>query len=166
MTLPATPSQTVGPYYAIGLSRRTENELVAPSDPAALTLTGRLLDGEGDPIDGMIEVWDAVTRRWGRSGTDADGRFSFVVTNPASGGAGEAPRLDVHVFARGLLKHQLTRIHFPDEVEANAADPVLSSVSEEARGTLIAEAEDGALRFDIHMQGERATVFFALPPRT
>jgi protocatechuate 3,4-dioxygenase alpha subunit len=166
MALPATPSQTVGPYYAIGLSRRSQNELVAPSDPAAVTLTGRLLDGEGDPIDGMIEVWDAVARRWGRSGTDADGRFSFVVAKPSAGAAGEAPRLDVHVFARGLLKHQLTRIYFPDEEQANARDPVLSSVPEEARESLIAEAEDGALRFDIRMQGERATVFFALPPRT
>jgi protocatechuate 3,4-dioxygenase alpha subunit len=166
MVQPTTPSQTVGPYYAIGLSRRAENELVPPSDLGALRLAGRLLDGEGDPIDGMIEVWDAVARRWGRSGTDAEGRFSFVVPKPASGRDGDAPRLDVHVFARGLLRHQLTRIYFPDEAEANAGDPVLSSVPEEARATLIAEAEDGALRFDIRMQGEPATVFFALPPRT
>ena len=162
MTLPATPSQTVGPYYAIGLSRRSENELVPPSDPAAVTLSGRLLDGEGDPIDGMIEVWDAVSARWGRSGTDAEGRFSFVVAKPSGGAEGQAPRLDVHVFARGLLKHQLTRIYFPDEAEANAADPVLSSLPEEERQTLVAEAEEGALRFDIRMQGERATVFFAV----
>jgi protocatechuate 3,4-dioxygenase alpha subunit len=163
MAMPTTPSQTVGPYYAIGLSRRTENELVPPSDPGAVTLTGRLLDGEGDPIDGMIELWDAAGR-WGRSGTDAEGRFSFVVAKPRAGAAGDAPRLDVHVFARGLLKHQLTRIYFPDEAAANAADPVLSRLPEEERATLVAEAEDGALRFDIHMQGDRATVFFAVPP--
>jgi protocatechuate 3,4-dioxygenase alpha subunit len=161
MTLPTTPSQTVGPYYAIGLCRRPENELVPPDDPAALRLVGRLLDGEGDPIDGMIEVWDHARRRWGRSGTDADGRFSFTVAKPPGAG-GDAPRLEVHVFARGLLKHQLTRIYFPDEQEANARDPVLSPLDAGDRGTLVAEPEDGALRFDIRMQGERATVFFAV----
>ena len=62
MTLPRTPSQTVGPYYAIGLCRRPDNELVPPSDPSSLRLIGRLLDGEGVGIDGMIEVWDASTR--------------------------------------------------------------------------------------------------------
>ena len=66
------------------------------------------------------------------------------------------------MFARGLLKHQLTRVYFPDEAGANAADPVLSQLPEEDRRTLVAEAEDGALRFDIRMQGERATVFFAV----
>jgi len=159
MTLPTTPSQTVGPYYAIGLCRRSESELVASSDAGALRLAGRLLDGAGDPVDGMIEVWDRVGRRWGRSGTDAEGRFSFTVAKPPPADR-EAPRLDVHVFARGLLKHQLTRIYFPDEEEANAADSVLSSLPEEARATLVAQAENGALRFDIRLQGESATVFF------
>ena len=69
---------------------------------------------------------------------------------------GQAPRLDVFVFARGLLRHQLTRIYFPDEAEANAADPVLSALDEDDRATLVAEQEDGALRFDIRMQGDRA----------
>jgi protocatechuate 3,4-dioxygenase, alpha subunit len=159
MTLPTTPSQTVGPYYAIGLCRRLEDELAHPDDPAAVRLVGRLLDGEGDPVDGLIELWDAVGRRWGRSGTDADGRFSFTVSKPAGAGS-DAPRLDAYVFARGLLRHQLTRIYFPDEEQANAADPVLSSLADNDRTTLVAEQEDGALRFDIRMQGERATVFF------
>jgi len=74
---------------------------------------------------------------------------------------GEAPRLDIHIFARGLLKHQLTRLYFPDEVEANAADPVLSSLDEADRQTLIAGQDESDLRFDIRMQGEHATVFFA-----
>ena len=151
MTLPVTPSQTVGPYYAIGLCRRAENE-----PGTALRLVGRLLDGAGEPInDGMIEVWDASRRAWGRSGTDAQGSFSFTVDPPE-------PCLHVMVFARGLLKHQLTRVYFPDEAEANAADPVLSQLSEDDRATLVAEPEDGALRFDIRMQGDRATVFFAV----
>lgn len=160
MTFSPTPSQTVGPFYAIGLCRRAENELVPHDAPGAVTLAGTLFDGAGDPIvDGVIEVWDAVGGRWGRCGTDGAGRFSFQLVKPDPGPQG-APRLDVYVFARGLLKHQLTRIYFPDEAEANAADPVLAQLSEADRATLVADGEDGALRFDIRMQAERATVFF------
>jgi protocatechuate 3,4-dioxygenase alpha subunit len=155
-----TPSQTVGPYYTIGLSRLPQNELADARDPAAVRLIGHLLDGQGDPIsDGMVEAFDPADRRWGRSRTDADGRFSFVVTKPAAL-PGQAPRLDVFVFARGLLRHQLTRVYFPDEPEANTSDPVFAGLDEAERATLLAEQEDGALRFDIRMQGDRATVFF------
>ncbi len=161
MKLPRTPSQTVGPFYAIGLSRAPQNELADPRDPAARRLIGVLVDGQGTPIpDGMVELWDPVGRRWGRSGTDSEGRFSFVVTKPETF-PGEAPRFDVLVFARGLLKHELTRVYFPDEAEANAADPVFARLDETSRATLVAEAEDGALRFDIRMQGDGHTVFFA-----
>ena len=154
-----TPSQTVGPFYSIGLSRVTQNELADPDDPAAVRLTGRLLDGQGTGIsDGMVEAWDPAGRRWGRSGTGSDGSFSFVITKPDAL-PGEAPRLDVFVFARGLLRHQLTRVYFPGEA-ANDTDPVLSGLGEEG-STLVAEHEGGALRFDIRMQGDRATVFFA-----
>jgi len=160
MSMPRTPSQTVGPYYAIGLSRKPQNELVARNAPGATMLIGQLIDGEGSPIsDGMIEAWDSLGERWGRSGTDADGRFSFVVAKPEAR-AGEAPRLDVLVFARGLLRHQLTRLYFPDEAEANEADPVMSGLDESDRATLVAEQADGALRWDVRMQGDRATVFF------
>jgi protocatechuate 3,4-dioxygenase, alpha subunit len=140
MTLPRTPSQTVGPYYTIGLCRRPENELVARDEPGAVELIGQLLDGEETPVsDGVIEIWDGAGSRWGRCGTDADGRFSFVV--------GDAPHVEVYVFARGLLKHQLTRIYFSE----GAADPAL-----------VAEPENGAYRFDIRLQGDRQTVFFAV----
>jgi protocatechuate 3,4-dioxygenase, alpha subunit len=161
MTLSKTPSQTVGPFYTIGLSRETQNELAARSDPDALQLIGQLIDGAGTPIgDGMVEIWDSAGGRWARSGTDGDGRFSFVVTKPEPL-PGEAPRFDVFVFARGLLRHQLTRVYFPDEPEANAADPVLSALGDADRASLVAHAEDGALRWDIRMQGDRSTVFFA-----
>jgi protocatechuate 3,4-dioxygenase, alpha subunit len=158
-----TPSQTVGPYYSIGLCQRPDNELAAPEEPGTLHVVGELLDGEGVPIfDGMIEVWQVTTQRWGRCGTHPDGRFSFVLEKPPAAD-GEAPRLDVYVHARGLLKHQLTRMYFPDEVEANAADPVLAALAPDDRATLVAEREDdGALRFDIRMQGPRQTVFFAV----
>jgi protocatechuate 3,4-dioxygenase alpha subunit len=140
VTLPRTPSQTVGPYYAIGLCRRRENELVPPDEPGAMQLIGQLIDGDEMPVsDGLIEVWDAANRRWGRCGTDADGRFSFVI--------GKTHHVEVYVFARGLLKHQLTRIFFTDDA---------------APAELVAEREDGAYRFDIRLQGERQTVFFAV----
>ena len=113
----------------------------------------------------MIEVWEPVERRWGRCGTHpVDGRpggaFSFVISMPAAL-PGHAPHLEVYVFARGLLKHQWTRMYFPDELDANAADPVLAGLDEADRARLVAAREDGGLRFDIHMQGARETVFFA-----
>jgi protocatechuate 3,4-dioxygenase alpha subunit len=127
--LKRTPSQTVGPFFTIGLFRGEENELA----PNGVPLVGRLLDGQELPVnDGVIEVFDAARRLWGRCGTDHDGRFSFVI-------APDTLHLDAYVFARGLLKHQLTRID-------------LSA----------AEREDGAYRFDIRLQGDRQTVFFAV----
>jgi protocatechuate 3,4-dioxygenase, alpha subunit len=160
VTLGRTPSQTVGPFYAIGLTWPS-NELVARDAPGALELAGSLLDGRGDPVvDGMVEVWDAVGGRWARSGTAPEGRFSFVVAKPAAEN-GRAPHLDLYVFARGLLRHQRTRIYFPDEPEANAADPVLSALGAPDRQTLVARQQGGGLLFDITMQGESATVFFA-----
>jgi protocatechuate 3,4-dioxygenase alpha subunit len=130
-----TPSQTVGPFYSIGLARRAENVLAEDG----VELTGRLLDGQEEPIgDGMIEIWDG--RRWGRSATDGDGRFTFRVPT-------DVDYFHAFVFARGLLRHQLTRIYLTDE--ADVPDP-----------TLLAAQEDGRLRFDIRMQGDRATLFF------
>jgi protocatechuate 3,4-dioxygenase alpha subunit len=132
-----TPSQTVGPYYAIGLCRRAEHEL----DPDGVALAGQLLDGQGEPIpDGVVELWEPESRRWGRCGTDANGWFRFVVPP-------RARRLEAYVFARGLLRHQLTRVYLDG---GDAEDE-----------TLVASREDGGFRFDIRMQGDRATLFFA-----
>ena len=120
-----------------------------------------LLDGTGEPIpDGLVELWSAEAHAWGRCGTHPDGAFDFVLAKPPAA-AGEAPRYDVYVFARGLLRHQLTRLYFPDELGANATDPVLSALGPEERGTLVARADSDGLRFDIRMQGELQTVFFA-----
>ena len=142
-----TPSQTVGPFYSIGLCRAPDNELA----PDGVELAGTLFDGRGEPIpDGMIEVWDAAGRRWGRCGTQPDGDFSFRV--PAG-----IDHLEVYVFARGLLRHQWTRVYLREDAD----DDLLSSLPPDARETLVARHETGRMRFDIRMQGDRATAFFA-----
>jgi protocatechuate 3,4-dioxygenase alpha subunit len=146
VTLPRTPSQTAGPYHAIGLCRRVEHEL----DPDGVELAGRLLDGAGDPIpDGAIELWDAAGGRWGRSGTDADGRFRFRVPR-------DVDHLEACVHARGLMRHQLTRIYLRD-----TGDAVLAGLEPERRATLVARPGEGGFALDIRMQGGAATVFFA-----
>jgi protocatechuate 3,4-dioxygenase alpha subunit len=186
--LGVTPSQTVGPYLKIGLLRDLIGpNLVDPSDPRAIRIRGRLIDGAGDPVpDGMVEIWQANAagryahpaddradvpleegfRGFGRSGTEDGGRFEFVTVKPGRvpwpGGGMQAPHVDVGVFSRGLLKRLATRLYFPDEIEANAADPVLSALEPDERATLIAVAETDGLRFDIHMQGDGQTTFFAV----
>ena len=186
--LPITPSQTAGPYLRIGLLRNLiGSEVVDPGDPRAIVIRGRLTDGAGVGVpDGMVEIWQANTAGryrhpsddrddvplengflgFGRSGTEDDGRFSFVTVKPGPvpwpDGGLQAPHLVVTVFARGLLKHAMTRLYFPDEVEPNAADPVLSRLAPEQREPLVAVAEDGGLRFDIRLQGPAHTTFFAV----
>jgi protocatechuate 3,4-dioxygenase alpha subunit len=175
MSFAPTPSQTVGPFFWFGLCERPCSDLVSSERPGALHISGSVFDGAGEPVaDAMVEVWQADEEGsyrgdfgWGRCGTDADGRFSFVTVKPgrasAANGEPQAPHLLVLVFARGLLKPVLTRMYFPDEADANAADPVLAEIDDSAaRETLLAaEAGDG-FRFDIHLQGDRQTTFFAL----
>lgn len=179
----ATPSQTVGPFFDDALLAEDWSRLVAPDRRDAIRLRGTVYDGAGDPVpDAMIEIWQADTRGrythpkdppggftgFGRSGTDADGGFEFVIVKPGcvpgSGDAEQAPHLLVAVFARGLLKQLVTRIYFPDEEEANAADPVLLAVERDLRSTLVAKRENAGLRFDVRLQGgpggEPETVFF------
>jgi protocatechuate 3,4-dioxygenase, alpha subunit len=158
-----TPSQTVGPYFSLGLLARAANEL----DPGGIRITGRVLDGAGEPVpDAMVEIWQADEDGrhrpdfgWGRSGCEEDGRYSFVTCKPGAV-EGQAPHLTMMVFARGLLKPVLTRMYFPDEKEANAADPVLTAVDDAS--TLVARAADDGLEFDIRLQGDGETVFFTV----
>jgi protocatechuate 3,4-dioxygenase, alpha subunit len=162
MTLPRTPSQTVGPFFSFGLCVLPQSELLAADDEAAVRIYGSVLDGAGNPVaDAMVEVWQPAGRPgagWARSGTDAAGGYSFVVARPQAPN-GEAAHLDVLVFARGLLKPVMTRMYVSGNAE-NEADPVLSALPAERAQTMVAVAEGGALRFDIHLQGDRETVFF------
>jgi protocatechuate 3,4-dioxygenase alpha subunit len=103
---------------------------------------------------------------FGRSGTVDEGWFEFVTVKPgrvpAPDGRLQAPHLVVTVFARGLLKHLVTRLYFPDEVEANDDDPVLLGLEPHERETLVARVGEGGLRFDVVLQGRGQTTFFAL----
>jgi protocatechuate 3,4-dioxygenase, alpha subunit len=146
MSLAPTPSQTVGPFYAIGLCRRSDKEL----DADGVELTGQVLDGQGEPVvDAVVELWDAAGERWGRCGTEEEaGRFRFRVPR-------DVAYLDAYVFARGLLRHQRTRIYLHE-----ADDEVLRSLPPDERATLIATPAGDGLRFDVRLQGERQTVFF------
>jgi protocatechuate 3,4-dioxygenase alpha subunit len=181
-----TPSQTIGPFFHDALLDRDYSELVSLDHPEGIRIEGTIHDGAGEIVtDAMVEIWQAnraglynhpADKRgdlsldqdfsgFGRSGTDASGAFSFLTLKPGPvpgpGGEVQAPHVMVSVFARGLLKRLVTRIYFPDEQEANAIDPVLSSIEDqELRRTLIARDEGDALRFDIHLQGEGQTVFF------
>ena len=159
-----TPPQTVGPFFSIGLPWDDGPAVVEPGSAAAIAVRGTVFDGEGAPVpDAIVETWQAdpapPARAFGRCPTDAGGRWEIVTRKPAGAG-GEAPHIAVAVFARGLLDRVPTRIYFGDEEAANAADPLLSTLDPERRATLIAAAEPGGYRFDIHLQGDHETVFF------
>jgi protocatechuate 3,4-dioxygenase alpha subunit len=155
-----TPSQTVGPFYGFALPYANEHRLVPADSTEVLRVEGQVLDGAGEPVsDALVELWHGGL--FGRCGTDPEGAFHFLVAKP-SAGRGEAPHLNVTVFARGLLRHLSTRLYFPDEAEANTADPVLALVPDQRRETLIARDEGGVLRFDIRLQGDGETAFFAV----
>jgi len=132
---------------------------MAVSHQPAMRIEGQLLDGAGEPVpDGLVEMWSG--QQFARCRTDSEGVFHFAAVKPAAGV--EAPHLDVTIFARGLLRHLATRMYFPDEESANASDRTLNLIDPARRHTLIAHSEGAALRFDIRLQGESETVFFAL----
>lgn len=164
MSLGPTPSQTIGPFFHDALLEKDLTELVSPDHPKAIKIEGVVYDGAGDPVsDAMLEIRQADA--FGRSGTDAEGKFFFVLVKPGPlpgpGGTRQAPHVNVSVFARGLLKPAITRLYFPDEEGSNEADPVLSSIEDPAlRQTLVAREDGDKLRFDVRLQGEGQTVFF------
>jgi protocatechuate 3,4-dioxygenase alpha subunit len=178
-----TPAQTAGPFLHIGMLWPDGPNAVADDDPAAIVLTGRIVDGAGDPVaDALVETWQADAegrfasdedprgrasggfRGWARSAADDDGRWRIVTVKPGTvpgpDGSIQAPHVDCTIHARGLLRHLFTRIYFADEREANAADPVLGAVDGDRRATLLATPTDGGYELDIRLQGDRATVFF------
>jgi protocatechuate 3,4-dioxygenase alpha subunit len=185
MSLRASTSQTIGPFLRIGLEWMVIEDL-APQGVAGerVRIEGRVLDADGKPVnDAAVELWQANShgkyaspadtqdkpveqgfRGYGRSLTDDAGAFRFrtIKPGPVPGpdGKPQAPHMTVTIFMRGLLKQLQTRIYFPDDA-ANAGDPVLNLVPAERRGTLIAKKRaDGALEWNVVLQGENETVFF------
>lgn len=181
-----TPSQTIGPFFAYALTPRAYggSELATGTVAAEgvagerIRIAGTVYDGDGVPVgDAMIETWQADAQGrynaagnagftgFGRVETTAEGAFQIETIRPGAvagpDGAPQAPHLSVSIFARGLLTRLTTRIYFEGEA-ANAADPVLALIPAERRHTLIATRQsDGGFRFDIRLQGENETVFFA-----
>jgi protocatechuate 3,4-dioxygenase, alpha subunit len=188
-----TPSQTVGPFFAYGLTAvqygydysSIADDLILGAETTAdrVVITGCVYDGGGAAIpDAMIELWQVDTSGryhdqpiqkdrvnfigFGRlgTGTQLGSRFRFTTVKPGAIGNGQAPHINVILFMRGSLLHLYTRIYFDDEQEANGVDPLLNSVPPERKHTLVARRQQNGnmkeYRFDIHMQGEKETVFF------
>ncbi|ALG27948.1 protocatechuate 3,4-dioxygenase [Glutamicibacter halophytocola] len=183
LKLVPTPGQTVGPFYGYALPYDKDNELVNQGHPNSVRLHGVVYDGKGEAIpDALLEIWQAdeqgnvVSREgslvrdgytftgWGRTAVDNAGHYTFTTLNPGATEAGKAPFIMLTVFARGLMNRLFTRIYLPEDAEALASDPLLSSLSEAERKTLIATREDdGSLRLDLRLQGEEETVFLSYP---
>jgi protocatechuate 3,4-dioxygenase alpha subunit len=149
-----------------------------------ITVTGRVIDGAGAPLrDAVVEIWQADAdglyqspaetrgradpdfRGWGRSATyGEDGVFTFHTVKPGpvplADGRVQAPHIAFWIVARGINIGLHTRMYFPEEAEANAADPVLGRIEHPVRRqTLIARRQEGMHVFDIRLQGEGETVF-------
>ena len=184
-------SQTIGPFFRFALERPEWADLTAQgAQGEKIRITGLVIDGDGEPVpDALLEIWQANAlgkyphpeddqdkpvdpkfRGFGRACTNPEGLYEFrtIVPGvvPGNDGMMQAPHIDVTIFARGLLKRLVTRIYFSDRADANARDPFLSTIADEAiRDTLVAKREtstNGAMpayRFDIVLQGERETAF-------
>ncbi|MHC9293364.1 protocatechuate 3,4-dioxygenase subunit alpha [Mycobacterium sp. LTG2003] len=174
--LMATPGQTIGPFYGYALPFDRGNELVPTGVPGSIRFHGLVTDGEGKPVpDVMLEIWQAdgdgqIARSggslhrdgwtftgWGRVSTDDEGHFSFTTVEPGATDPGRAPFIAITVFGRGLLNRLFTRAYVPGP--GCDDEPLLASLPEDRRQTLIAERDAQGLRFDIRLQGENETVF-------
>lgn len=183
----ATGSQTVGPFFHLGLAEFYRDNLVSPGAPGEIiSIRGRILDADGDGVnDAVLEIWQADSQGkfheskeaaeksgaagfwgFGRIPTNLEGAFHFRTIEPGRvpgpEGADQAPHIVVTIFMRGLLKQLTTRIYFPGE-PANEEDAVLRLVPPERRATLIAARtleNSGELEWNVILQGANETVFF------
>jgi protocatechuate 3,4-dioxygenase, alpha subunit len=171
-----TPSQTLGPFFAYGLTPEQYNydfksivdgTMINESlEGERITIIGRIIDGQGASVsDAMIEFWHADRKAFGRqgTGTNPQNQFIFTTIKPV-GTEGVATLINIIITMRGLLSHLYTRLYFSDETKANAQDAVLKSVPKERRKTLIAEKKivngQTVYEFNIYLQGDLETVFF------
>jgi protocatechuate 3,4-dioxygenase alpha subunit len=185
-----TASQTVGPFFHLGLRHPELADLTrgGKAKGETIAIEGQVRDGDGAPVpDAMLEIWqanaagkydhpedlqdkprDANFLGFGRAFTDQHGRYRFTTIRPGPvpgrGNTLQAPHMVMSVFARGLLNRLVTRIYFGDLAQANESDPVMSKIDDAAqRRTLLAQPVNGATpayRFDVVLQGKGETVFF------
>ena len=168
-----TPSQTIGPYFHFGLRWPDGGKVAFAESGTRIVLTGRIIDGAGEPVgDALFETWQrSATQAWpgpasgsanphgfGRVETAKDGTYRIETTLPG----GAAPSIDVAIFARGLLKALRTRVYLAAE-DAVRADPALATIAQSPRVKTLIAAKTGAneYRWDIRLQGEGETIFFA-----
>ncbi len=180
--LTATPGQTVGPFFDYALPFPATASWSAPDAPTPSACTGRCSTvpaprsltpssscGRPTPTAGSAASPGRCDRDgftftgWGRAATDDAGHYSFSTVRPGPVAAGSAPFFALTVFARGLLNRLFTRAYLPDGDAARSADPLLSTVEEGRRSTLVADLDSRGFRFDIRLQGERETVFLTYP---
>jgi protocatechuate 3,4-dioxygenase alpha subunit len=188
MSSRVTPSQTAGPFLHLGLTQRRSFVEGASLDPAAtpIRLLCRVLDENGEPVDdAVLEIWqanaagkychpddfqdkplDPAFTGFSRVATDATGSCIVETIKPGQlpgpEGMLQAPHLNVAIFARGLLKHLVTRIYFFGD-PTNDEDPVLNLVPEDRRETLMARPhpnDSSVWHFEIRLRGSQETVFF------
>lgn len=175
-----TPSQTVGPYFAIRVPPPGQIAPFGP-DPVGrrIRIEGRVLDGDGVPVpDALLETWQpnaaghfattpaAEPPGLGRVVVNAAGEWAIETIMPGAipgpDGSTQAPHLVMGVFARGLLVRLVTRIYFADVGDLER-DGVLGLVPAARRATLIARPSgEDRYRFDVVLQGPAETVFFAI----
>ncbi|MGN6775490.1 protocatechuate 3,4-dioxygenase subunit alpha [Rhizobium sp.] len=149
-----------------------------------ITVTGRVIDGAGAPVkDAVLEIWQADSAGlynspselrgtadphftgWGRCPTNStDGVFRFETIKPGrvpfKDGRKMAPHITVWIVARGINIGLHTRMYFPEEAAANVEDPLLARIEHKERlATLIARKEGSVYTFDVHLQGDKETVF-------
>lgn len=186
--LVATPSQTAGPFFHFGPGADATLARIVTPETVGETIRFRVVvtDRDGTPVsDSFLEIWHADssgrylshriapgTRHgafpgFGRMVTDAEGVAVFETVRPAPVAGTprpEAAHINICVFARGLLRHLLTRAYFAGDAAIDN-DPVMSLVPAERRETLLAvPVKDAASTwlFDIRLRGDRETVFFDL----
>lgn len=180
--LTATPGQTVGPFFGYALPYPGSDQLVPAGHRDAIRLHGTVYDGADHPVpDALIEIWQpdqdgVVPRRsgsmhrdgftftgFGRAAVDASGHYSFSTLRPGPTADGAAAFFAMTVLARGLTNRLFTRAYLPDDGAALAADPLLGSVHEDRRATLVATPDEHGYTFDVRLQGDGETVFLAFP---
>lgn len=144
-----------------------------------ITVRGHVYDGTGTALkDALVEIWQADAdglyntdpnfAGWARCPGDmATGEFVFETIKPGRVPFRDrdprpmAPHITFWVVARGINIGLHTRMYFSDEEKANAEDPLLNMIELKVRvPTLIGKREGNTVTFDIHLQGDKETIFF------